>query len=230
MDTLVRPAARSMASNPNRKTRLPQTREGLHGGSLGVRSTPEPGIMEEEPGQTSHNERPGDCLSPQSPSSTTPNTLRKAFATGSENRSKRTRFPVKVSNKKGLDDESIWQKYQRFWESDQAGLAIIAHDNSLAHNIVVVKKMNQKADDRQIDLLRKVTHDNMVKILDMCTCASLTYIVYESLETSLDKVQATCRGELTEIDMAIISKEVRLCTSINGYMTDEIDILGSERP
>ncbi|KAL4772408.1 kinase-like domain-containing protein [Aspergillus nidulans var. acristatus] len=106
------------------------------------------------------------------------------------------------------DDESIWQKYQYFWESDQAGLAVIAHDNSLAHNIVVVKKLDEQANNHQLNQLHQVTHDNLVKILDVFTSSSFTYIVYESLETSLDKVQATCRGELTEIDMAIISKEV----------------------
>jgi serine/threonine protein kinase len=104
--------------------------------------------------------------------------------------------------------ESIWQKYHSFWESDQGGLAIIAHDHSLAHNIVVVKKINERANDSQLQKLRQVAHDNMVKILDVFTDTSLTYIVYESLESSLEKVQATCRGELMEIDMATIAKEV----------------------
>ncbi|KAL4924636.1 kinase-like domain-containing protein [Aspergillus undulatus] len=195
-----------MASNPNRKTRIPETREALHGGST-LKSTPRHDIIDEEPEPTAQEQGPVAGPTPKTLPATITNTSQNNSTRVSDDRPKHTRFPVKVSSS-NPDVENIWQKYHYFWESDQAGLAIIAHDNSLAHNIVAVKRVKQQARNSQLDQLRQVTHDNLVKVLDVFTCVSLTYIVYESLETSLEKVQATCRGELTEIEMAIISKEI----------------------
>ena len=124
---------------------------------------------------------------------------------------KHGRFPVKVKKAEGPQSkENIWREYQRFWESDQAGLAIIAHDHTVDHNLVAIKEVKQNVGDRQIEQLRNVSHDNVVRLLDVFRSASSLHLVYESLHTSLHNVQATARGELTEIDLAIIGKEVCL--------------------
>lgn len=61
--------------------------------------------------------------------------------------------------------EDVWREYQRFWESDQAGLAIIAHDHTVDHNLVAIKEVKQNVSDRQLKQLRNVSHDNVVRLL-----------------------------------------------------------------
>jgi hypothetical protein len=213
MHTPDQPLVKSLASNPKRKTRIPRTRAALHGG---LSPNISQNIIEEEPESNALQEGSAFCPAPRGPRSAAAKDSPKQLLRGSQHRAKQKRFPVRVSNWRESDVESIWQKYHSFWESDQGGVAIIAHDHSLAHNIVVVKKIHERANDSQFQKLRKVAHDNMVKILDIFTEISLTYIVYESLETSLEKVQATCRGELMEIDMATIAKEVCSFTTIRA--------------
>jgi hypothetical protein len=47
--------------------------------------------------------------------------------------------------RKTTTEKAVWQKYRHFWESDQAGKGIIAHDNSIKHNIMVIKKFKMHA-------------------------------------------------------------------------------------
>lgn len=124
---------------------------------------------------------------------------------------KHGRFPVKVKKAEGPQSkENIWHEYQRFWESDQAGLAIIAHDHTINHNLVAIKEVKQNVSDRQIKQLCNVSHNNIIYLLDVFRSTSSLHLVYKSLHTSLHNIQATARGELTEIDLAIIGKEVCL--------------------
>ncbi|KAL4889244.1 hypothetical protein BDV59DRAFT_186808 [Aspergillus ambiguus] len=120
--------------------------------------------------------------------------------------------PVSQSSRKlFISDEPVWRKYHQFLESDQAGKAIIAHDNTIDHNIVVVKKKKAEADGAQRKQFTKVITDrprNLVLIQDVLIEQPWIYSVYESLETSLHHVQATSRQDITEIDLAIIGKEV----------------------
>ncbi|KAA8647896.1 uncharacterized protein ATNIH1004_006598 [Aspergillus tanneri] len=121
----------------------------------------------------------------------------------------RGRFPVKVGScDSARVDGHTWPKYQPFWESDQAGLSIIAHDNSIDHKIVAIKKAKQQANKKQRSQLHSVKHDNIVQLLDVFSTDSSLYLVYESLEISLHNVQAACRGELNEVEMSIVGKEV----------------------
>jgi hypothetical protein len=108
-------------------------------------------------------------------------------------------------------EKAVWQKYRRFWESDQAGKGIVAHDNSIEHNIVVIKKFKMHASRGQHEQLLKVMGDkpsNIVRLQDVFVCDLSVYSVYESLESSLHHIQATCLQEITEIELAIIAKEV----------------------
>lgn len=41
---------------------------------------------------------------------------------------------------KAATESEVWQKYRCFWESDQAGKGIVAYNNSIKHNIMVIKK------------------------------------------------------------------------------------------
>ena len=122
---------------------------------------------------------------------------------------KHGQFPVKAKKAEGSQaKENIWREYQRFWESDQAGLAIIAHDHTIDHNLVAINEVKQTVGNKQIKQLSNVSHNNIVHLLDVFRSASSLHLVYKSLHTSLHNVQATARGELTEIDLAIIGKEV----------------------
>jgi hypothetical protein len=113
--------------------------------------------------------------------------------------------------RKTATENEVWQKYRRFWESDQAGKGIVAHDNSIEHNIVVIKKFKMHASRGQHEQLLKVMGDkpsNIVRLQDVFVCDLSVYSVYESLESSLHHIQATCLQEITEIELAIIAKEV----------------------
>ncbi|KAM0111743.1 hypothetical protein ACP6JB_002514 [Aspergillus fumigatus] len=57
---------------------------------------------------------------------------------------------------KAATESEVWQKYRRFWESDQAGKGIVAHDNSIEHNIVVIKKFKMHASRSQHEQLLRV--------------------------------------------------------------------------
>lgn len=112
---------------------------------------------------------------------------------------------------KAATENEVWQKYRRFWESDQAGKGIVAHDNSIEHNIVVIKKLKIHASRGQHEQLIKALRDkpsNIVRLQDVFVCDLSVYTVYESLESSLHHIQATCLQEITEIELAIIAKEV----------------------
>ncbi|KAL5362275.1 hypothetical protein BJX96DRAFT_99662 [Aspergillus floccosus] len=124
-----------------------------------------------------------------------------------------------------ISEEPVWHKYHQFLEADQAGKAMIAHDNTIDHNIVVVKKTRAEADRAQRKRFTKVIKDrprNLVLMQDVLIEQPWIYSVYESLETSLHHVQATSRQDITEIDLAIIGKEV-----LQGlqYIHTELDIV-----
>lgn len=124
---------------------------------------------------------------------------------------KHGQFPVKVKKAEGSQaKENIWCKYQQFWESDQAGLAIIAYNHTINHNLMAIKEVKQNVSNRQIKQLHNVSHDNVVCLLDVFRSTSSLYLVYESLHTSLNNIQATAQGKLTEINLVIIGKEVCL--------------------
>lgn len=114
-------------------------------------------------------------------------------------------------SKKSRLSAGVWTKYQEFWESDQGGLGIVAHDNTINHNIVVIKKLKIHAGSRQYRLLHKVSEEkpsNIVHLIDIFADGPLIHLAYESLETSLHQIQATCHQDITEIELAIIGKEV----------------------
>ncbi|KMK54987.1 hypothetical protein Y699_09333 [Aspergillus fumigatus Z5] len=126
---------------------------------------------------------------------------------------------------KAATESEVWQKYRRFWESDQAGKGIVAHDNSIEHNIVVIKKFKMHASRSQHEQLLRVMgdkHPNIVRLQDVFVCDLSVYSVYESLESSLHHIQATCLQEITEIELAIIAKEV-----LQGiqYIHNELNIV-----
>ncbi|KAE8396900.1 kinase-like domain-containing protein [Aspergillus pseudonomiae] len=88
---------------------------------------------------------------------------------------------------------------------------MVAHDNTIDHNIVVIKRLRIHAGSRQYGLLRKVSEEkppNIVRLIDVFTDNPSIHLAYESLETSLHQVQATCHQDITEIELAIIAKEV----------------------
>lgn len=106
------------------------------------------------------------------------------------------------------------KKYHRFWEDDQAGAAIIAYEKALEHRIVVIKQRMPAATKEELKQLKKVSHPNIVELLEVYTTVSSVFLVYEDLLVSLHQIQATNRGELTEIEMATICKEAWICLKI----------------
>ncbi|KAF5861167.1 hypothetical protein ETB97_000541 [Aspergillus alliaceus] len=213
--------AMSMNQNTKRSTRFPLARKDLHTAKpLECVSeqlpTDDPNHLEGQMDDMRVDEDRLQILSSFQPSSNVIDIRRnyhllssdKAPSPGSKPVNK-GRFPVKANshNSVGVDGE-VWSKYHRFWKSDQAGLATIAHENSIDHKIVAVKEVKQQASKRLISDLLNAKHDNIVQLLDVFSSNSSVYLVYECLELSLFNIQAACREDFLEIDMAIIGKEI----------------------
>ncbi|KAL2801732.1 hypothetical protein BJX63DRAFT_154643 [Aspergillus granulosus] len=152
-------------------------------------------------------------------SSQVPTTLRKKTGRPQERgeisestANERGRFPVRPDQGKKLNRESeVWQKYHRFLEADQAGPGIIAHDHTIDHNIVVIKEIRFHASESQRRHLYKVLNEkptNIVCLTDLFLNPLSVHAVYEPLEISMHHIQATSRRDITEIDLAIIGKEL----------------------
>ncbi len=174
-------------------------------------------VQEENPadlGRSSHNDSKTGVLSKKSP-----NTIRKKPNSNWEEKEKpdsseneRGRFPVRPHRDESPGDEGkIWQRYHQFLEADQAGAGIIAHDHTVDHKIVVIKEIKLHASKSQRRKLYKVLEDkptNIVPLADLFLSAFSVYAIYEPLETSMHHIQATSRLDVTEIELAIFSKEV----------------------
>lgn len=86
-----------------------------------------------------------------------------------------------------------------------------AHNNSIKHNIIVIKKLKIYVSRGQHEQLIKALRDkpsNIVRLQDIFVCDLSVYTVYKLLESSLHHIQATCLQEITEIELVIIVKEV----------------------
>lgn len=105
----------------------------------------------------------------------------------------------------------VWKKYHQFWKADEAGAGIIAHDNTAKHSIVIIKSFKVHASSEQCRLLWRVAEEkpqNIVRLIEVFSSELAIDLVYETMETSLYHIQAACLREITEIDLAIIGKEV----------------------
>lgn len=166
-----------------------------------------------------HSQREEEKLQNPVIKQTKPNTLHKPknlpdkdSGSLSKINSKNNRFPV-IPNRRDLSFplDQLWQKYHQILKSNQAGPAIVAHGNTIDHNIVVVKEHRIQASTIQCQKLSQVLQDNpknIVRLLDIFMGPGTVHPVYEQLEVSLYQVRATSRQEIIEIDLAMIGKEV----------------------
>ncbi|RHZ45329.1 uncharacterized protein CDV56_100919 [Aspergillus thermomutatus] len=167
---------------------------------------------------TVKQQAPKTLMSPVS-SLKAPNTIRKKTKRIAEETdtldttsNERGRFPVQPARgEKNSDEGEVWRKYHQFLEADQAGPGIIAHDNSIDHLIVVIKEIRVHASENQRRQLYRVLNEkptNIVHLTDLFLGTLSVHAVYEPLETSMHQIQATSRRDITEIELAIIGKEI----------------------
>lgn len=191
---------KSLKNADNRQTILPQTLKDLQ-------------LLSEQ-----HGEKEEEKLQDPAVQQTKPNTLHKPKNLDKDHgtlgmvKPKHIWFPVNSSHRDlSLPLDQLWQKYHQILKSNQAGPAIIAHDNTIDHKIVVVKEHNIQVDTIQRQKLLRVLHDNpknIVRLLDIFMGSESVHPVYKQLEVSLYQVRATSQQEIIEIDLAIIGKEV----------------------
>jgi hypothetical protein len=162
------------------------------------------------------------------PTADTPKTLRKKSSRTQERKQTSEnlannghRFPASLDRSATPSHKSeVWKKYHRFLEADQAGPGIIAHDHTVDHNIVVIKEIKHRASESQRRQLHKVMDEkptNLVRLTDYALNTFTVHAVYEPLEISMHHIQATSRRDVTEIDLAIIGKEVGDIIIYTGY-------------
>ena len=100
--------------------------------------------------------------------------------------------------------------YQEFMPLDQAGSAVIAHDNTKGGDFVAVKRV-KRVDPKPVYTVPDFKSDHLVNIKDMFLEGNDEIIViYEQMDVSLRHIMAVSGGPLQAFEIAAICKEVSL--------------------
>jgi hypothetical protein len=103
--------------------------------------------------------------------------------------------------------ESPWKTYQAIVPDDEAGAVIVAHVHHFTFKVVAIKERGA-VNDKKLESLRKLQHNNIVHFLAAFQEESRLYLVYESVRTSLSEVQGCSYGPLKEFELAAVCKQV----------------------
>jgi Protein kinase domain len=115
--------------------------------------------------------------------------------------------PAKRLNTSFCTSGSPWDQYFPILSDEQAGPVTVAHENCPAFPVYAVKERTLNASDQSSRLL-KIVHPQLVHLRAAYTKQSLMYLVYESMDVSLDDIQRCPYGPLKEFEIATICREV----------------------
>jgi Protein kinase domain len=117
--------------------------------------------------------------------------------------------PVKRQSTNFCVDGSPWREYFPILPEEQAGPVTVAHKICKDFTVHAIK-------ERRLDTLNqpsalfKITHPQLVHLRAAYTKHPLLYLVYESMEVSLEDIESCPHGPLKEFEIATICREVIL--------------------
>ena len=134
----------------------------------------------------------------------------------SANASKSDMMKEKRHNFTQLVHSKSRTSYHEFMPLDQAGPAVIAHDNMNNRVFVAIKRM-KRANPEPLYRVPDFKSDHLVNIRDMFLEGDHEIvIVYEQMDVSLRHVMAVTGGPLQAFEIAAICREVSTCAQWLG--------------
>lgn len=125
--------------------------------------------------------------------------------TDSQQYSARTRYQ-KTSKGPRWKDGFPWSDYYAVMNEDHAGDVTIAYENTIHHQIVVIKeyRYDNKTESKQLSC----GHSNIVELKEAFRTQSVFFFVYEWIDVSIAEVQSAPCGKFASYQIAAICKEV----------------------
>ncbi|KAF1349752.1 hypothetical protein BDV97DRAFT_174983 [Delphinella strobiligena] len=100
-----------------------------------------------------------------------------------------------------------WTSYRKLMQEDQAGVALIAHENQADFRIVAIKS-REMCGNYTKGKIRITSHVNLVNLQGFFEHEGTINFVYESFSVSLADIQASPYGLLREYEIAAVCKEL----------------------
>ncbi|KAI9773398.1 MAG: hypothetical protein M1840_007613 [Geoglossum simile] len=118
--------------------------------------------------------------------------------------------------------KSPWTKYRGFLEIDQAGRGTVAHQQGQAFLPSVIIKKIKKEDIKVPERIKIIPHTNVVHLQEVFSDGPCLYMIYELMFASLADIQLNPYGDLGELEIATICKEI-----LRGikYIHKELDMV-----
>jgi serine/threonine protein kinase len=117
--------------------------------------------------------------------------------------------PTSFSSKDYICKEELdpWQKYQKIFKIEQAGLAIFAHVKNSTFKEAVIKETKIKGKD-VLDKIKPTSHKNLVHLHEALYYDDSIFFSYEVMDVSLSQVFCTPLGQLQPYEVAAFCVEV----------------------
>ena len=117
--------------------------------------------------------------------------------------SKRFKEEQRPFSKTGLP----WPDYHAVLSEDQAGKVIIAYENKIQHQVVVVREHSSSM-TLKADRMKNCAHPNIIDIKGAFHDHTSIFFVYEWIDVSVAEVQAAPCGKFASYQIAAVCKEV----------------------
>ena len=157
-----------------------------------------------------------------------PAQIRLKVNTHSQNFSASTRFEREIIcpfNKEGTP----WSDYYAVLKEHQAGKIIVAYENKIHHQIVVIRERPSR-DGQKLRKLKQCSHTNVVELKGTFQTSTSIFFVYEWIDVSIAEVQSAPCGKFPSYQIAAICKEVNGKTiakefaALKAYRSSKVSI------
>ncbi|KAJ6141190.1 hypothetical protein N7470_010086, partial [Penicillium chermesinum] len=123
------------------------------------------------------------------------------------NKSTRFGIPIKPSPQKTAPrSPSVKRPYHRFYKIDQAGPGVVAIMDTETFPVYLIKERHGGPKD--IALLRKASHKNLINLVDSFESQGIIHIVYDYQHLAISLACVAGSVDFSEPDMATICKEI----------------------
>ena len=128
----------------------------------------------------------------------------------SASQSKVNTVEAKHKNYTQLVQSKTQRSYHEFMALDQAGPAVIAHENVKDEVFVAIKRV-KRVDPKPVYQIPDSRSDQLVNIKEMFLEDNKIVIVYEQMDVSLRHIMAVNGGSLQAFEITAICREVSTC-------------------